>query len=363
MKEIFYRFCFLIILSFWAAACQPGGQVVTAPEAASHTVAETARAATYINPVYTADFADPAVVKAADGFYYVYGTNTEVNGETLNIQVARSNDLVNWEHVGDALPEKPAWASTDFWAPHVLYDSTSLMYYLYYSGESDNDSRGKCLGVATSQNPAGPFVDKGEPLLCGKTFESIDPMAFDDPATGKKLLYWGSAHLPIKVQELSDDRLSFETGTAPTDIIQAIHNNDPANYQNLVEGAWVILRNGYYYLFYSGDNCCGDKAHYAVMVARSRSATGPFETLAEATGKENSVMLELNEQWIAPGHNSIVTDDAGQDWIVYHAIEAKKPDEGRVMLMDRLLYKDGWPYIARGTPSTTAQGVPMLRQP
>ena len=39
----------------------------------------------------------------------------------LNIQVARSADLVGWTRLGDALPAKPAWASQtqDFWAPHV----------------------------------------------------------------------------------------------------------------------------------------------------------------------------------------------------------------------------------------------------
>ncbi len=25
-----------------------------------------------------------------------------------------------------------------------------------------------------------------------------------------------------------------------------------------------------------GDNCCGEGAHYAVMVARAKKATGPF---------------------------------------------------------------------------------------
>ena len=65
------------------------------------------------------------------------------------------------------------------------------MYFLYYSGESDS-KEGKCLGVAVSKSPIGPFVDNGEPLLCGSGFINIDPMAFDDPKTGKKLLYWGS---------------------------------------------------------------------------------------------------------------------------------------------------------------------------
>ena len=76
----------------------------------------------------------------------------------------------------------------------------------------------------------------------------------------------------------------------------------------LVEGSWVVRHGDYYYLFYSGDNCCGAKANYAVMVARSKSATGPFETLEQATGKPHSIILEKRGHWFAPGHNSIVTD-------------------------------------------------------
>ena len=48
-----------------------------------------------------------------------------------------------------------------------------------------------CRGTVPS--PAGPFVDMGLPLLLGMGFEYIDPMVFDDPVTGKRLLYWGRA--------------------------------------------------------------------------------------------------------------------------------------------------------------------------
>ena len=48
--------------------------------------------------------------------------------------------------------------------------------------------------------------------------------------------------------------------------------------RRLVDGV-VVRRCGDYYLFFSGDNCCGPNAHYAAMVARSRSASGPLETL------------------------------------------------------------------------------------
>lgn len=341
MKKNFKPYFFLVLFSLGLSACQRHSPTAASTVASSEQVAGKTSASTYTNPVYAKDFADPTVVKAADGYFYVYGTNTEVDGETVNIQVARSRDMVAWEHVGDALPEKPTWADKDFWAPHVLYDGERKIYYLYYSGESKSDAVGKCLGVATAASPTGPFVDKGEPLLCGKDFVNIDPMAFDDPATGRKLLFWGSGFEAIKVQELSDDRLSFKQGTNPKEVVQAKPTGEPGNYENLIEGAWVVNRNGYYYIFYSGDNCCGDKAHYAVMVARSRNATGPYETLEESTGKKNSVILELNAQWIVSGHNSIVTDDAGQDWIVYHAIDAARRNGGRVMLMDKITYRAG----------------------
>ena len=315
---------------------------------------------TFANPVYNKNFPDPTVIKAADGYYYAYGTNTVLDGKNIHIQVLKSKDLVKWDYVGDARQIKPKWADKDFWAPHVLYDDQLKTYFLYYSGESASVS-GKCLGVATSKSPSGPFIDKGEPLLCGNGFINIDPMAFDDPNTGKKLLYWGSGFEALKVQELSDDRLHFKEGSSVKTLITPISNNDPSNYQKLVEGSWVTYHEGYFYLYFSGDNCCGEKAHYAVMVARSKNATGPFETLEQATKSENSVILNKNLQWLAPGHNSIVKDDTGNEWMIYHAIDSKNRNGGRVMLIDKIAYKNGWPTINSGTPSTTPISKPDLK--
>jgi arabinan endo-1,5-alpha-L-arabinosidase len=315
------------------------------------------RTAAIVNPVIDANFPDPAALKAPDGYYYVYATQGEVDGKMQNIQAARSRNLANWERIGDALPAKPEWASTtqDFWAPHVsLHDGR---YYLYYSAKPDialvDGKSGLCLAVATATRPEGPFTDIGKPLQCGDGFINIDPMAYDDPATGKRLLYWGSGFGPIKVQELAADRVSFAQASKAVDLVDVIRNEDSANYQRLVEGAWVTRHGDYYYLFYSGDNCCGPKAHYAVMVARSRNATGPFETLAETTGLQNSVILEADNRWIAPGHNAIIQDERGRYWILYHAVDANKPREKeaddinsrRVMLVKEVDWVDGWPKI------------------
>lgn len=306
------------------------------------------------NPVIDQDFPDPTVIRAVDGKYYAYATQGGSNGVMNNIQVASSTDLFNWKTEADALPEKPVWASTthDFWAPHVLYDKQIKKYVLFYSAESDEAATGKCLGVAFADKATGPFTDKGSPLVCGEGFVNIDPMAVVDPKTGKKLLYWGSGFQPIKVQELTHDWKSFKPGTSPKEVVWPGKEKD---YTNLIEGAWMDIYRGKYYLYYSGDNCCGDRAKYAVMVARADNALGPFKRLGETNQSGSSVILEKDDRWLAPGHNSIIRDAKGNAWIAYHAIWRNKEKAGpatgadhylkRVMCVNPVVYTNGWPVV------------------
>ena len=330
------------------------------------TSAEARTAPTYANPVLDADFPDPAVLRAPDGSYYAYATQTK-HGETwVNIQLARSSDLTHWRQIGDALPIKPSWASKtqDFWAPHVVRNGARYIMYFSAKPDTSDERHGLCLGVATATSPRGPFRDIGRPLQCGPGFVNIDPMEFHDPATGKHLLYWGSGFDPIKVQELAPDLLSFAPGSAPTELVWPNKVKDA--FPVLVEGSWVIRRGGYYYLFYSGDNCCGPDAEYGVMVARSRSPTGPFETLEQAKGVRHSLMLSRNGRWLAPGHNCIVTDKAGAAWIIYHAIDVNRPrqrqedeiNSRRILLIDKIEWRDRWPWV--GTPSAGPQPAPVV---
>jgi arabinan endo-1,5-alpha-L-arabinosidase len=162
------------------------------------------------------------------------------------------------------------------------------------------------------------------------------------------------------VQELGPDNVSFAPGSKPQDLVWP--NKVKDQFPVLVEGPWVIRRDGWFYMFYSGDNCCGAKANYAVMVARSKSATGPYETLQQANGTPHSIILQKAGYWVAPGHNSIVTDAKGVDWIVYHAVDARRPRQKasddvntrRVMLIDRIGWRNGWPYVI----GPTAQPLP-----
>lgn len=348
-----------VVLSVVLAACSDGVLRDGANGSGDH---EEPDGETYANPVMNRDFPDPTVIKGPDGWYYAYATETMIDAQPYNIQVARSQDLMQWIWEGDALPGGVAWAAQGraYWAPHVLYDAERTTYYMYFSAHHDVRN-GKCLAVATSDEPLGPFESTGDPLLCGEGFVEIDPMAFDDPASGKKLLYWGSGFEPIRVQELADDRLGFKEGTEPAPVV---YPGRDASYDNLVEGAWVIHRDSAYFLFYSGDNCCGDAANYAVMVARADDPFGPFQRLGEVDGTGHSFILEADGTWLAPGHNSVVQDAEGNDWMFYHAIDRDQPrrDTGipgvqwdrRVMLMEPILYLSGWPRVDGRHPSETA---------
>src|SRR5690606_31947242 len=129
-------------------------------------------------------------------------------------------------------------------------------------------------------------------------------------------------------------------------------------------------RDSTYFMFYSGDNCCGDAAHYAVMVARASDPMGPFQTVGELDGTARSAILEANPIWNAPGHNSIVTDESGNDWIFYHAINRAQPRretgvpgvvwDRRVMLMDPLVYLSGWPRVLRNEPGAGPMPSPVV---
>ena len=110
--------------------------------------------ASFANPVLDADFPDPTVIGAPGG-YYAYATQTQRDGKWVNIQLARSNDLVHWRYGGDALPKKPSWAATtqDFWAPHV--ERIGRRYVMYYSAKPDRSDERHAFASA-SRPPVRP---------------------------------------------------------------------------------------------------------------------------------------------------------------------------------------------------------------
>ena len=274
---------------------------------------------TYTNPIISdKSVPDPSVIRAKDGYFYLYATQTK----TYWMPVYRSKDLVNWEYQGTAFnkatePDLPGGGA--FWAPEIRF--LNGKYVLYYSWAKMNGADISYTAVAVGDTPMGPFPDSKE-LIGNKEFGSncIDQFYYEED--GKKYMFFGSFK-GIYVTELEDDGLTVKLGNdgKPTLKKQVCGN--------AFEGTNIYKKGKYYYLFASIGSCCnGVNASYQVVVGRSENLLGPY---VDKDGKDmlkNNWELVLEgdgQKWIGPGHNSIIIqDDEGTDWMIYHSYLKKR---------------------------------------
>ena len=306
---------------------------------------------TFSNPIIPRSVPDPTIIRGEDGFFYLYGTE-----DSRNIPIFRSKNLVDWLFVGTVFSEstRPACvgpgsggtpgSSAMMWAPDINY--IDGQYVLYFSigvwgyGE-------KCgVGVATSDRPEGPFVDRGVVLMANEigVHNSIDQFYIRD--NGKNYLIWGS-FFGIYMIQLTEDGLRIMPGAQKVQIAGS-----------LMEASYVYKRDGYYYLFGSAGFCCeGANSTYHVVYGRSTNLAGPYVNKSGGRMLDNQceVLLQSNDFVAGPGHNAeFVEDDNGDTWIPYHGYLRAKADLGRVVLLDKVQWKDGWPFIENSSPSTTS---------
>ena len=124
------------------------------------------------------------------------------------------------------------------------------------------------------------------------------------------------------------------------------------------EGTYIHKKDGYYYFFASIGTCCeGLNSTYTTVVGRSENLFGPYVDKKGGNMLDNKheILIHKNSAFVGTGHNSeIVTDNAGNDWFFYHAVSVKNP-EGRMLLMDKIEWKDGWPSVKGTSPSIEAE--------
>lgn len=293
----------------------------------------------YSNPVTTNSMPDPSVVRADDGWYYAYGT-------AKNVSIMKSANLVDWEYVGTAFTDdtRPSFEpGAGIWAPDVT--QVGGKYVMYYSMSVWGGEWTCGIGCAVADSPEGPFVDKGKLFRSNEigVKNSIDPFYIEE--NGCKYLFWGSFRGIYHVR-LTDDGLGVMPGEEPVLVAGTAY-----------EGTYIHRHEGKYYFFASIGSCCeGTKSTYKTVVGRSDSLFGPY------VDREGRPMLENNHEivihgdglFVGTGHNSeIVSDDAGNDWILYHSFVVGGP-EGRVLMLDRVEWIDGWPYVKSSIPSHSA---------
>ena len=123
-------------------------------------------------------------------------------------------------------------------------------------------------------------------------------------------------------------------------------SNDTAWEGGVVEAPTMWLREGEYYLFFSANSYAGHE--YAVGYARCETALGPCQD-----APENPILKSRLEEpfVIGPGHQTLIQDDDGDTWMVYHVWQFTGGLRGdsRFVWLDQLVWQDGKPVVAGPT--------------
>lgn len=234
------------------------------------------------------------------------------NGEAVDCGVAL--------HIDDV-----PWAQRQMWAPDVAHSGG--LYYLYFPAKrADGIFQ---IGVAVSDNPAGPFLPEPEPI---KGSYSIDPAAFVDD-DGACYLYfggiWGGQLQSYRDNVYDPSNSEPEDGKPalgprmarldssmkqfaepPRELLIVDDNGNPLlageHDRRYFEGPWVHKYQGRYYLSYSTGNT------HLLCYAIADNPYGPFVyqgvLLTPVVGwTTHHSICEFRDRWYLFYHDSILS--------------------------------------------------------
>ena len=325
---------------------------------------------------------DPSVMKADDGYYYMYQTDAsygnahEAGG---HFHCRRSQNLVDWEYLGGTMQESPAWVKEKlntlraeeglapienpnygYWAP-VVRKIRNGLYRMYYcivvndniDGENSWGERA-FIGLMETADPASnQWEDKGY-VICSSSDKGMNdygrPSASDwnayfkynaiDPtlvitSDNRHWLTYGSWHSGFATIELNP-----ETGKTMNELPSpwAIQDNsygalvatrgDSNNRWQASEGPDVVYRDGYYYMFIAYGQL---EVAYNTRVVRSVNPEGPYvDMLGNSATSGQDMYPEVtapykfagSEGWVGISHCGIF-DDGNGNW--FYASQGRFP--------------------------------------
>jgi Glycosyl hydrolases family 43 len=317
------------LAGFAAAALLVGGAGAVAEQGGQSASADPDKFLTQplISSIYTAD---PSA-HVFDGRIYVYPSHDFEAGIPADAAgshfAMRDYHVFSMDRIGGTVTDHGValdiddvpWAGRQMWAPDAA--EKNGRYYFYFPAKDKQDVFR--IGVATGDDPAGPF--KAEPKPIDGSF-SMDPAVFRDD-DGKYYMYFGGLSggqlqrwstgtyrsedafpaakepaLTPKVALMSDDMLSF--AGPPRDAVILDEGGQPLkagdNARRFFEAAWVHKYEGTYYFSYS----TGD-THF-IVYGTGDSPYGPFTYRGR--------ILEPVLGWT--NHHSIVS--IGDKWYLFY---------------------------------------------
>ena len=316
--------------------------VSSIPAIQAQTDKSPKQVATYRNPVIKGDLADPSVIRVGDT-YYATGTSSEW---APHYPIFQSKDLINWEQAGYVFSTTPEWMLSSFWAPELYYHNNT--FYVYYTVKRKSDKK-SCIGVASTKDLSKGFTDHGIVVEHGS--ESIDAFILND--NGQLYISWKAYGLDKRPIEILGSKLSADGLKLQGQPFSMLKENPD---EKGIEGQCLVKKNGYYYMLYSAGACCGRGCSYNVRVARAKSIIEPFVRY------EQNPILDKDEQWMCPGHGTLVETADKRTFYLYHAYNAyDHVYTGRQAMIDELVWDEasGWPSFKHGTSPSIQASMPF----
>ena len=289
--------------------------------------------------------------------YYSYSTDSYAPkaglGKKAGIPVRVSKDLVHFAYRGTVLSPAAVKQGRDngdypdtkgFWAPYGEYVNGE--YRLYYSATRDFGASESRIWLAVSQDPMGPFENRGVAVDSWGTDDSL-PNAIDPHVLhaegGRDYLVYGSFFGGIYMKELCPET-GMPVHPDPHFLGQRVAHKMPPPALDGPEGpaAMYCPETGYYYLFLSygwlGDN-------YDIRVGRSRDPLGPYVDYEGRDLAGASLGVKLANSWIFRARDPRVQRGNGWQWGGFrgpgHGVPFRDPETGRYFFVHHV--RDGNP--------------------
>ncbi|MFW5656574.1 MAG: family 43 glycosylhydrolase [Mariniphaga sp.] len=245
-------------------------------------------------------FADPSAKVWDDGHLYLYGSLDESCDYYCSYRhhVMETSDLKSWiihedkfasRGEGDEVP----YNDELLYAPDCGFHNGR--YYLYFCQPDPVNAE----GVAFSDNPEGPFKN-GQPINLGG-HNQIDPSVFIDD-DGQAYYMWGQ--FTLKMAKMKPNMTALDLSTLKDNVL-----TEEEHFFH--EGAYMIKRNGIYYLVFA-DISREDKPT-CIGYATSQSPMGPYEyqgVIVDNNGcnpgnwNNHGSIIEYQDQWYVFYHRS-----------------------------------------------------------
>jgi beta-xylosidase len=264
---------------------------------------------TYTNPLISADFPDPDVIRVGDTYYMVNTTMFIFPGVT----VLKSHDLVNWEYCSNAVQR------FDFGKCYNLDSCSRYGHGQWATSLKYHNGKFYLLFITLNEGGFMCTTDKAE----GPWHITHLPKGFYDPGLffdddGK--VYVAQGYSKISITEVNDSLVAV----SPDSLVFT------GDIRKGLEGTHVYKINGYYYLY----STYGGRDGMQVAL-RSKNIYGPYEQKLLIYDTTKGINYGIHQ-------GALIQTQTGEWWTI---LFVDSGPFGRFPSLQPVTWIDGWPMI------------------